>query len=130
MLFIFECSGCRTRLEEETQTAGSTITCPKCRASIIVPRSSPGPGVTIGGFRIENLLGKGGMGEVYLARQLSLDRLVALKILPSRFSADREMADRFLQELRVLARLDHPNIVAAYEAGQDHNILFLAMSYV
>lgn len=70
------------------------------------------------------------MGEVYLARQLSMDRDVALKILPSRLSADKEVATRFLNEARLLARLDHPHIVTAHEAGQDGGMLFMAMAFV
>ena len=64
------------------------------------------------------------MGEVYLAQQRSMDRFVALKILvPSRLADDPALVDRFLQEVRTAARLDHPNIVTAYEAGEDGGLL-------
>jgi len=89
-----------------------------------------GPGTTVGGFKIDRLLGKGGMGEVYLARQLSMDRNVALKILPSSMTMDEELVQRFLQEVRMVARLAHPHIVTAHEAGEDSGVYYLAMSYV
>ncbi|HVM51287.1 MAG TPA: protein kinase [Candidatus Acidoferrum sp.] len=69
-------------------------------------------------FEILELLGQGGMGAVYKARQRSLDRLVALKILPPETSGDPGFADRFTREARALARLNHPNIVAVHEFGQ------------
>jgi formylglycine-generating enzyme required for sulfatase activity/predicted Ser/Thr protein kinase len=87
-------------------------------------------GAIIGGFQIERLLGKGGMGEVYLARQLSLNRPVALKVLTNDKRLNTGMAGRFLQEMQALARLDHPNIVTAYEAGEYKDVLYLAMAYV
>ncbi len=70
------------------------------------------------------------MGEVYLATQLSMQRDVALKILPGQFALQDGSVDRFLQEVKMAARLNHPNIVRAYEAGQDHGVYFLAMDYV
>jgi len=106
------------------------MACPHCQATIEVPRARIGPGTTIGGFRILKLIGAGGMGEVYLARQLSLDRDVALKIFPPQLVADKERVARFLQEVRLLARLEHPNIVTAHEAGEDDGVLFMAMAYV
>jgi len=95
-----------------------------------VPAVRPGPGVTIGGFRIKKLIARGGMGEVYLAEQLSLGRDVALKILPPHFKSDPETVQRFLAEVRTAAKLQHPNLVTVYEAGQDGGIYFLAMAYI
>ena len=69
-------------------------------------------------LEILGLLGKGGMGAVYKARQPPLDRLVALKILPTQAAPDPGFAERFTREARALARLSHPNIVAVYEFGQ------------
>src|SRR5204863_6082177 len=64
------------------------------------------------------LIGKGGMGAVYKARQPTLDRLVALKILPPQIASSPGFGERFNREARALARLNHPNIVAVYEFGQ------------
>ena len=69
-------------------------------------------------LEILELIGKGGMGAVYKARQPGLDRLVALKILPPRPGSDPGFAERFTREARALARLSHPNIVGVYDFGQ------------
>lgn len=113
----------------DASASGDAVVCPQCRTSVTVPHARLGPGVTLGGFRIEQLIGAGGMGEVYLARQLSMDRPVALKIL-AEHARSREDKERFIQEVRTLARLEHPNIVTAHEAGEDGGHLYLAMGYV
>jgi serine/threonine protein kinase len=69
-------------------------------------------------LEVLELIGRGGMGAVYKARQPGLDRLVALKILPPRAGGDPGFAERFMREARALARLSHPNIVAVYDFGQ------------
>jgi predicted Ser/Thr protein kinase len=76
------------------------------------------------------LLGQGGMGAVYKARQIGLDRLVALKILPPEVNQDEAFAERFTREARALAKLSHPNIVAVYDFGQTDGMYFLVMEYV
>ena len=81
-------------------------------------------------FEILELLGQGGMGAVYKARQPALDRLVALKILPPQASGDSGFADRFTREARALARLSHPNIVAVHEFGQAGGLHYFIMEYV
>jgi serine/threonine protein kinase len=81
-------------------------------------------------LEIIEFLGQGGMGMVYKARQLTLDRLVALKILPMERSEGRSFTERFTQEARALARLNHPNIVAVYDFGQADDLYFLLMEYV
>jgi len=84
----------------------------------------------IGGFRIVDRLGKGGMGTVYRARQVSLDRDVALKILPRHLAADEKYLARFLREARSAAQLHHPNIVQAIDAGEDRGFYYFAMELV
>ncbi|MBL8987718.1 MAG: protein kinase, partial [Gemmatimonadetes bacterium] len=98
--------------------------------------SSPGDaegalGRTIGGqYQIIRLLGQGGMGAVYLARDTALHRTVALKLIRSD-AADAEAAqDRFQQEARLAARLEHPGIVPIYAFGRDGGDYFLAMRYL
>ena len=130
VLITFPCRKCGVRLEIEAVRAGERIACPACGAALDVPAAAVGPGATVGGFRIEKQIGEGGMGRVFLARQLSMDRPVALKILPAAMAADATISDRFVQEVRLAARLDHPGLVAAYEAGQDHGVLYFAMAYV
>lgn len=130
MLIAFQCSACEQKIEADAISAGKAINCSNCGATLTVPDARISPGTIISGFKIESLLGKGGMGEVYLARQLSMDRRVALKILPPRFAANNENVQRFLKEVRMAARLEHPNIVRAYEAGEDGGVYFLAMAFV
>ncbi len=69
-------------------------------------------------YEVLGLLGRGGMGAVYQARQIALDRHVAIKLLPLEVSADRDFADRFVREARAMGRLNHPNIIAVYDFGQ------------
>ncbi|MCX5684515.1 MAG: serine/threonine-protein kinase [Planctomycetota bacterium] len=81
-------------------------------------------------LEILELLGQGGMGAVYKARQPGLDRLVALKILPPGMGADPAFAERFTREARSLARLNHPNVVAVYDFGQAGDLYYFLMEYI
>jgi serine/threonine protein kinase len=81
-------------------------------------------------LEIIELLGSGGMGAVYKARQREIDRLVALKILPSEAAGDPGFAERFTREARALARLNHPNIVALYHFGHVNGLHYFIMEYV
>jgi YVTN family beta-propeller protein len=87
-------------------------------------------GSELAGYRIEALLGRGGMGVVYRAHDLALDRPVALKILAPELAADVRFRERFLRESRVAASIDHPNVVPVYDAGEVAGELFIAMRYV
>lgn len=82
------------------------------------------------GYQVLEPLGAGGMGEVYKARQLSLDRLVAIKVIRPERLADRSIVARFLREGRAAARLAHPNIVTIFDATQTADAPFLVMEYV
>ncbi|MBI3861414.1 MAG: serine/threonine protein kinase [Planctomycetia bacterium] len=81
-------------------------------------------------LEILQLIGRGGMGAVYKARQKKLDRLVAVKILPPGIGADPAFADRFAREAQALARLRHPSIVTIHEFGQTEGLFFFVMEYV
>ena len=87
-------------------------------------------GGIVGGYRIESLLGRGGMAAVYLAEDGRLKRKVALKVLSPELAADEAFRRRFVDESERLASVDHPNIIPIYEAGQDDGHLFIAMRYV
>ena len=87
-------------------------------------------GTLVGGYRIEGLVGRGGMGVVYRATQLALERIVALKLIAPELSADEQFRERFQREWRIAASLDHPNVLPIYEAGEAEGLLFLAMRYV
>ena len=92
--------------------------------------SDPRIGTELAGYRIEALLGRGGMGVVYRAHDLALDRPVALKILSPELADDVRFRERFLTESRLAASIDHPNIVPIYDAGEVAGELFIAMRYV
>jgi len=84
----------------------------------------------IGSYEIISKLGQGGMGEVYLARQKGLNRLVALKLIRSGSAIDPELLGRFSGEAQALARLKHPNIVQVYEIGEEGGVPFISLEYV
>src|SRR5271169_4421594 len=88
------------------------------------------PGAHLGPYEIERLLGVGGMGEVYRARDARLGRSVAIKILPAAYSADSDRLRRFEQEARSASALNHPNIVTIYELGKDGSTHYIAMELV
>ncbi|MBC7896950.1 MAG: serine/threonine protein kinase, partial [Cytophagaceae bacterium] len=81
-------------------------------------------------YRFERLLGQGGMGEVYLARDVMLERHVAIKVLPAADAGDGEQLERFLREARTAAQLSHPHVVPIYFADQVAGQAFFVMSYV
>src|SRR6516225_8039174 len=87
-------------------------------------------GTLLGSHEIMALLGKGGMGEVYRARDLKLKREVAIKILPEEFSRDADRVSRFQREAEVLASLNHPNIAAIHELGEASGSRFLVLELV
>lgn len=81
-------------------------------------------------YEIIELVGKGGMGAVYKAKQLTLGRIVALKVLPPSFAKNKEFVERFDREAKVLAELNHPNIVSIYDKVVDEDMIFFVMEYV
>ena len=87
-------------------------------------------GTKLGNYEIESLLGRGGMGVVYRARQISLDRSVALKILPPSLSSDSSFVKRFQREAQAVAQLDHSNIVQIFDTGRAEGLYFFSMQYV
>lgn len=89
------------------------------------------PGTTVAGYRIERQVAHGGMGDVYEATQLSLDRRVALKLIAERFGTDERFRERFRREARSAASIDHTNILPVYHADElPDGRLFLAMRFV
>ena len=103
-------------------------------SAVMAAWEAPTPEETTGlfpGYEVQQIIGRGGMGAVYLARQVSLDRLVAIKLLPIEISRHRGFADSFQREARIMARLHHPNIIAVHDFGQTSaGHLFIVMEYV
>src|SRR5207248_625623 len=91
---------------------------------------SLGPGATFAGCRIEELAGRGGMGVVFRATQLALQRLVALKAIAPEHAADDDFRERFQRESHLAASIDHPNVIPVYEAGELDGTLYLLMRWV
>jgi DNA-binding beta-propeller fold protein YncE/predicted Ser/Thr protein kinase len=88
------------------------------------------PGSVFAGHRIESVAGRGGMGVVYSATQLALDRRVALKVIAPGLIEDDAMRRRFVRESKVAASIDHPNVIPIYYAGEDAGVAYIAMRYV
>ncbi|HVG31534.1 MAG TPA: serine/threonine-protein kinase [Pyrinomonadaceae bacterium] len=87
-------------------------------------------GTTLGRYKIRSPIGAGGMGEVYLAEDTSLDRTVALKVLPAPVASDQQRMRRFIQEAKAASGLNHPNILTVYEIGQADSTHFIATEFI
>ena len=87
-------------------------------------------GVTLGPYEILSLLGAGGMGEVYLARDTRLQRTVAIKILPAHLSSNPDLHARFVQEAKSISSLQHPNICVVHDIGSQDGVDYMVMEYV
>src|SRR5215217_2126961 len=87
-------------------------------------------GKTLGNYRIDRLLGEGGMGAVYQAYDLALQRDVAIKLIHPHLARQPAFRERFMQEARLMARLDHPGIVRVYALGKEGDLLFLPMEFI
>ncbi|HEX6023519.1 MAG TPA: protein kinase [Solirubrobacter sp.] len=87
-------------------------------------------GSVFAGHRIEEVAGRGGMGVVYRATQIALDRTVALKVIAAGLLEDQTVRNRFVRESKVAASIDHPNVIPIYYAGEENGIAYIAMRYV
>lgn len=87
-------------------------------------------GQEVGRYKVFSTLGKGGMGEVYLAQDSKLDRKVALKVLPAEVASRRDRMERFVREAKAAAALNHPNIAHIYEVGEHDGVNFIAMEFI
>ena len=87
-------------------------------------------GRQLGSYKLLSQLGAGGMGEVYLAEDIRLNRKVAIKFIRAKSTADEQAQKRLIREAQAAARLEHPNICAIYKVGQQDNVSFIVMQYV
>ncbi len=133
------CARCGGRFPAEQVNQRFQGVCPKCLAGVILNPTEPSaplepaplaPGDRFRNLEVIELLGQGGMGLVYKARQPELDRGVALKILPRRLAEDPDFVQRFQREARALASLSHPNIVGVHEFGTERGLCFFVMELV
>jgi serine/threonine protein kinase len=127
-------------VDGQAVTTDALVPCPVCGAPATPSASDSGrqhgtadagparPAVP--GYEILAELGRGGMGVVYQARQVKLDRLVALKVLSPEAASGPTFAERFAREARALARLNHPHVIAVYDFGQEGPLSYFVMEYV
>ena len=130
------CANCSTPLP------GGSKYCNECGTPVpgqgAPPRYGSGPTdlrhalqmATAGEYEIHHELGRGGMGSVFLAREIGLDRLVAIKVLPPNLMFDEGLIERFKREARMVAKLHHPNIIPVYRVHSSHNLAFYTMHFV
>ncbi len=125
------CVVCSTEIRDDARF------CPECgaeqpRQQVLGTDADPLMGKTVAHkFRIEKLLGVGGMGKVYKARQLSLDKAVVVKVLHDQFREDPQLVQRFQREAKAASRLNHPNSIQIIDFGQDESgVVFMAMEFL
>ena len=102
-------------------------TSPDDPTAIFNPKSNLG---SIGGNELVRLLGRGGMGEVWLAHDPKLDRFVALKTMRRELAGDESAVSRFYREARSIARLSHPNIIQIFQIGEDGEFIYFLMEFI
>jgi len=131
-----ECVRCHTPLPDNSKfcfacgydiTGGGSLSSTSAQVESLMARLQR---IVEGEYKLERLLGKGGMGAVFLAQDLTLDREVAIKVLPPDISLDEHVVKRFQQEAKTAAKLDHPNIIPIYRVESDGGLNYFVMKYV
>jgi len=130
MKLKYSCPFCSIEFEWDDESPDSSFSCPNCSEKLSAPSPTFKKGARVGDYIIDRRIGLGGMGEVYTAEQVAMQRTVALKILQKDLSSDKIYLERFFREVRILAQIEHPNIVGAIEAGVDGETYFFAMNFV
>lgn len=133
-----ECPRCGEAIVVSLDQDGSTVTCPACDADVPVRltdsqkqvRLDPLIGVALGGCKIIQLLGRGGMGAVYKAEQFKLRRIVALKVLAPELVGDKSYVERFMREARMVAQLEHTNVVQVHDVGEQGGYYYIIMQFI
>jgi serine/threonine protein kinase/Tol biopolymer transport system component len=135
--FLIKACGDDEQLRREVEslisahtTDGFTETAGDIAAEMFAENNPIGPGHQINNYKVVRQLGSGGMGEVYLADDLRLNRKIALKLLPPQFTYNVEHLRRFEQEARAASALNHPNILTIHEIGEAHGAHFIATEFV
>ncbi len=126
----FQCPFCQGVVAVSNSDMGDDCQCGHCGEFVSVPTSRVATSAVISDFIIIEELGRGGMGVVYLAHQITLDRPAALKILAEAYVNNPEFVVDFIKEARAAAKLNHPHIVQAYAVGEDEGVYFFAMEHI
>ena len=132
---VVECFRCHTPIPESSKfcsTCGADVSGgdgPTSTSSVDLVRERL-QRIIEGEYRIERLLGKGGMGQVFLAHDLTLEREVAIKVLPPDVAQDEQVVRRFQQEAKTAAKLDHPNIIPIYRVESEGGLNYFVMKYI
>jgi serine/threonine protein kinase len=117
------CAKCGNLIDVTGLEPGDSITCPYCNHQFEITRQ-------FGNFVLERQLGSGGMGAVYLGRDVTLDRVVAVKVLKPELVTDQKFLATFLREAEITASLNHPNIVQVYAFGQHEGTYYMVVEYI
>src|SRR5271170_4070989 len=117
------CAKCGNLIDVTGLDAGDGITCPYCANEFPITRQ-------FGNFLLERQVGSGGMGAVYLGRDLTLNRVVAVKVLKPDLVSDQKFLATFLREAEITASLNHPNIVQVYAFGQHDGVYYMVVEYI
>src|SRR3954447_25341038 len=120
---IQECAACGALIDITDEEPLALMHCPTCGAAMRVRR-------IFGNFEPLEILGAGGMGLVYRAQDVTLNRSVALKLLRREYSEHPEITAQFEHEALVTAHVNHPNVVKVYSTGSDHGVFYIAMELV
>jgi predicted Ser/Thr protein kinase len=132
---LLECFRCHTPIPENSKfcsSCGADVSGgdgPTSTSSVDIVRERL-QRIIEGKYRIERLLGKGGMGQVFLAHDLTLEREVAIKVLPPDVAQDEQVVRRFQQEAKTAAKLDHPNIIPIYRVESEGGLIYFVMKYI
>jgi serine/threonine protein kinase len=127
----FQCSHCKGVVDIDNEDAGQAVACGHCGNVLMAPASPIDENAVIArDFVIQKKIAVGGMGTVYQAHQISLDRSAALKIMHEEYSKNPKFIEDFLREARAAARINHPNIVQAYAVGEFEGLYYFAMEFV
>lgn len=127
---VFNCPECEAEVSAVASLAGQTAQCLHCHNMIVIPLPGLNQDLELGDFILERKIGSGGMGEVWLALQISMTRPIALKILTPKYAQNKQFIKRFLAEAKTAGKLSHPNIITAYSAGHIGDYYYLATSYI
>lgn len=127
-MIVFTCPECQTKISAKPQTAGQRRSCPRCDKAITIPRNSKSSNPRqLGSYRLLKKLGEGGMGKVYLAEDIKLQRQVALKVMLPHLATNLKNRERFLREARVAASLNHDHIVTIHQVDEDRGMPYFVM---